>query len=650
MKSVLNIFVLLVCIVFFCAGNSSAAAKKLISMDFDNADIKVVIKFISELTGKNIIIDSKVKGNVTVISPRKISVKEAYSVFESILQVNNFAAVKSGGIIKIVPKPDASKTLSYASVGKSSKKIPRDDRIVTQIIPLDYAGSTQVKAALAPLISKNGIIIDYPGTNTIIITDIASNLRRLMDIIKEIDLAGIREKIEVIKLIHADADELSKQLSSIFPIKGRAVARGKKGGAATTALKLISYSRTNSIIVVAGDDEMARVKALIATLDVETDVEEGAIHVYYLQNGLAEAMAKVLGTMTKSQGRRPTGAKGAKAATEMPISGSIGITPDKPTNSLVITASPRDYKVLKGVIEKLDIRRRQVYVEATIMEVSLDRQRELGVEFRGTADPTSGTDIQVIGGTTFGGIEAMSQNPLGVSGAGLVIGAVDGTITFAGKEFLNIGALVKALETESGVNVLSSPHLLTTNNEEAEIIVGENVPFVTGTSQSTGGTILTTIERKDVGIKLKITPQINESDFVRLKIYQEISSVKETALEGASDLITSKRSAKTTIVAKDGQTVVIGGLISDAEYDVASKVPCLGDIPLLGMLFRSTTKKKEKKNLLIFLTPRIIRDGEELEAITQKRRQEMERLGEEGFSSKPQERDGGGEGELKELQ
>lgn len=648
MKSVLNICVLFVCLLTFCAADSWAADKKLISMDFDNADIKVVIKFISELTGKNIIVDSKVKGKVTVISPRKVSVKEAYRVFESILQVNNYAAVKSDGIIKIVPKPDASKSLSSASVGTDRKKIPRGDKIVTQIIPLDYAGSTQVKGALAPLISKNGVIIDYAGTNTLIITDIASNLRRLLDIIKEIDLADVREKIEVIGLTHADADDLSKQLSSIFPLNRKTAARGKKGGAASSSLKLISYSRTNSIIVVAADDAMARVKSLIAILDVETEIEEGAIHVYYLQNGLAEDMAKVLSNMTKSQGRRKAGVKGAD--TEMPISGNLGITPDKATNSLVITASPRDFKVIKGVIEKLDIRRRQVYVEATIMEISIDRQRELGVEFRGTADPSIGTDIEVIGGTTFGGIEAMSQNPLGVSGSGLVIGAVDGTITFAGQEFLNIGALVKALETESGVNVLSSPHLLTTNNEEAEIIVGENVPFVTSRSSTSSGEPIETIERKDVGIKLKITPQINESDFVRLKIFQEISNVIETPLAGASDLITSKRSAKTTIVAKDGQTVVIGGLISDAEFDVASKVPCLGDIPFLGILFRSTTKKKEKRNLLIFLTPRIIRDGQELEAITQKRRQEMDRLKEDGLASRPQESDGGGEEEEKEVQ
>ncbi|MDT8316693.1 MAG: type II secretion system secretin GspD [bacterium] len=646
MKSVLNIFILFVCISAFCAGESSAAEKKLISMDFDNADIKVVIKFISELTGKNIIVDSNVKGNVTVISPRKITIEEAYRVFESILQVNDFASVKSGGIIKIVPKPDASKSLSSASVGTDSKKVPRGDSTVTQIIPLDYASSTQVKAALAPLVSKNGVIIDYAGTNTIIITDIASNLRRLMDIIKEIDLADIREQIEVVRLIYADADELSKQLSTIFPLGGTTAARGKRGGTTTSALKLISYSRTNSIIVVASDDAMARVKNLIAILDVETEIEEGAIHVYYLQNGLAEDMAKVLSNMTKSQGRRQAGAKGADA--EMPISGNLGITPDKATNSLVITASPRDFKVIKGVIEQLDIRRRQVYVEATIMEISLDRQRELGVEFRGTADPTVGTDIEVIGGTTFGGIESVSQNPLGLSGAGLIVGAVDGTIAFGKETYLNIGALVKALETESGVNVLSTPHLLTTNNEEAEIIVGENVPFVTGSSQSTGGNTITTIERKDIGIKLKITPQINESDFVRLKIYQEISNVKETPLEGASDLITSKRSASTTIVAKDGQTAAIGGLISDTEFDSASKVPCLGDIPILGILFRSTTKKKEKKNLLIFLTPRIIRDGEELEVITQERRKEMDKLGEDGLALKSQESEGEAKEEAKE--
>lgn len=625
-----TIFTFIIIASLFLSVNAQSVEEKLISMDFDNADIRVVIKFISELTGKNIIVDNSVKGNITIISPKKITPREAYRVFESILEVSNFSAVESAGIIKIVPKPEASKSLSSTRIGRESRKIPKNDKIITQIIPLEYAPSPSIKAALAPLVSKNGLMIDYPDTNTLIVTDISSNIRRMVEIIGEIDIADIREKLEVVKLTYADADNLSKQLSNIFPLGKNATPGIKRRGARATAassIKFIPYSRTNSIIVVADEDELVKVKELIGMLDVQTEMEEGEIHVYYLQNSVAEDLAKVLNNMTQTKGRPPQGAKGT--TTEMPITGNIAITPDKATNALVITASPRDFRVIKGVIEKLDIRRRQVYVEATIMEISLDKQRDLGFEFRGTTDPASSNNIEVIGGSSFGGIEAASANPLGLSGQGLVVGAVDGTITWGSQTFYNIGALVRALETESGVNVLSTPHLLTTNNEEAEIVVGENVPFVTSRAQTSAGTPLETIERKDVGIKLKLTPQINESDFVKLKIFQEISNVKETPLQGASDLITTKRSAETTIVARDNQTVAIGGLIKDNEYDTASKVPCLGDIPLLGMLFRYTEKKKEKTNLLIFLTPRIVRDAEGIAAITREKRKSMETLKDE---------------------
>ena len=610
----------------FFAANSWAVEGKLISMDFDNADIRVVIKFISELTGKNIIVDNRVKGNITIISPKKITPKEAYKVFESILEVSNFSAIESAGIIKIIPKPDASKSLSSTRTGRISKNIPKDDKIITQIIPLEYAPSSSVKATLAPLVSKNGLMIDYADTNILVVTDISSNIRRMVEIIGEIDIPDLRENMEVIKLTYADAENMSKQLASIFPLSKKATVIKKRRGAqpaSPSVFKFIPYSRTNSIIIVADEDEMVRIKELIAMLDIQTDTEEGEIHVYYLQNSVAEDLAKVLNSMTQTRGRKTQpSAKGT--ATEMPITGNIAITPDKATNALVITASPRDFRVIKGVIEKLDIRRRQVYVEATIMEISLDKQRDMGFEFRGTSDPAGSNNIEVIGGSSFGGIEAASANPLGLSGQGLVVGAVDGTITWGNQTFYNIGALVRAIETESGVNVLSTPHLLTTNNEEAEIIVGENVPFVTSRAETSAGAPLETIERKDVGIKLKLTPQVNESDFVKLKIFQEISNVKEAPLQGASDLITTKRSAQTTIVARDNQTVAIGGLIKDNEYDTASKVPCLGDIPLLGMLFRYTEKKKEKTNLLIFLTPRIIRDDAGMEAITKEKRDNID--------------------------
>jgi len=601
-----------------------AAEEKNYSMDFDDADIRVVIKFISELTGKNIVVDSKVKGKVSVSSPSKITADEAYKVFQSILEVSGFSAVESAGIIKVIPKPDASKTLSETTVGKEFARFVKDDRMITQIIPLDNAKSDSVRASLVPLISRNGILIDHAPTNTLIVTDISSNIYRLLKIIHEIDTEFLPEKIEVVNLEYASAADIAKHLTNIFPIKGKTtpgISKRKKATSGQSPLKIIPYERTNSLILVANEDSLSAIKDLIKVMDAETAIEGGEIHVYYLNNAVAEELSKVLGTMTKKQTRpsarhdKPDGA---------PISGDIMITPDKATNSLVITASPNDYKVVKGVIEKLDIRRRQVYVEATIMEISMDKQRELGIEFRATTDTSGSSATQLIGGSTFGGIDSASTNPLGLSGQGLVVGAAEGTFTFGGNTYHNIGALLRALEIESGVNILSTPHLLTTDNEEAEIIVGENVPFITGRSESTSGNVLTTIERKDVGIKLKITPQINESDFVKLKIYQEISSVQEIKLADAADLVTTKRSANTTIVAKDDQTVAIGGLMRDNDITIKSKVPFLGDIPVLGALFRSTKNTKEKTNLLIFLTPKIIRSPENIDKITLEKRNEIE--------------------------
>lgn len=618
-------FSILIIILILQSATILMAAEKKYSMDFENADIRVIIKFISELTGKNIIIGNKVKGKVTVSSPSKITAVEAYKVFQSILEVSGFSAVESAGIIKILPKPDASKTLTVTKVGNDAAQIAKDDGMVTQIVLLKNAASSSVRKALVPLISRNGIMIEYAPTNTLIITDISSNIRRLLKIIHEIDTDLMTEKIEVITLKFADAENLSKHLLSIFPIQSKGTMRSskvKKASSNRTVLKIIPYERTNSLIIVAIDDEISAIKDLLKVMDVGTSIEGGQIHVYYLKNAVAEDLSKVLAVMTGKKKKTASGRKGHSDGA--PISGDILITPDKATNSLVIIASSNDYKTVKGVIEKLDIRRRQVYVEATIMEISMDTQRDLGIEFRATTDPSQTSGVRVIGGSNFGGIQPASADALGFAGQqGLVVGAVKGTITFGGAVFNNIGALLRALETESGVNILSTPHLMTTDNEEAEIIIGENVPFITGTSQSTGGNVLTTIERKDVGIKLKITPQINESDFVKLKIYQEISDVKELQLENAADLMTTIRSASTTVVVKDNQTVAIGGLIRDNATIVKTKVPFLGDIPILGALFRSTSNIKKKTNLLIFLTPKIIKDSETIDKITMEKRGEM---------------------------
>jgi general secretion pathway protein D len=368
------------------------------------------------------------------------------------------------------------------------------------------------------------------------------------------------------------------------------------------------------------------------------------IHVYFLENALAEDLAKVLTAqaqeLVRAVGQQPTpGARPPTVAAPAPPSPSpspspppqtgptsgvvptatgerkITITPDKATNSLVVTAIPEDYQALAEVIKRLDIPRRQVYVEAAVVEISMEKTRDLGVEFRSTGDPNNSSE-QAFGGTSFGLINQLATDPFALSG--LAIGIIEGTITFGGQTFLNIGALVQAIQRTSDVNVLSTPHLLTTDNQEAEIIVASNIPFVTSTSQTTVST-LTSIERKDVGIILRFTPQVSEGDKVTLKIFEEISAIQSTVTAGIDPTqvgpTTSKRTAKTTVVVDSKQTIVIGGLFRDDADATEQKIPCIGDIPLLGKLFGRTQDNTRKTNLVIFLTPHIVRTAEDLKRI-----------------------------------
>ncbi|RMF86308.1 MAG: type II secretion system protein GspD [Nitrospinota bacterium] len=619
----------------------------MISLDFDNVDLRVVIKFISELTGKNFLVDDKVKGKVTIISPTRIPVEEAYDIFLSILDIQGFAAVPSGDVIKIVPARDVKQKAVPTQVGSDLQQIPRDDRIVTQLIPLEHADANEIRTILTPLIRKEGTILSYPPTNTLIVTDTLANIRRLLEIVREIDVESTREEITVIPLEHALASDLASTITATMEVsrqqrpaqpQRRPIRRRRARGVQPTltavekVFKVIPESRTNSLIVVATPEDLAVVKKLVTQLDVPAPKGRGQIHVYYVQYAVAEDLAKVL-TAQAAEIQRiaappkapiPSGQRAAPAARPQPrtVSGEIPgqeqkitITADKATNSLVISASPEQYEMLLEVIKKLDIPRPQVYVEAAIVEISLDKTKELGFEFRSTQDFTEKKEAVPFGGTSFGLINQAIQNPFGLSG--LSIGLIEGTITFGGQTFLNIGALLRAIQDERGVNVLSTPHLLTTDNEEAEIIVANNVPFVTSTSQTEISTV-TNIERRDVGITLRFTPQIGEGGTVRLNIFQEISAIQETVTGLAASQVgptTSKRSAKTSVVVRDKQTVVIGGLMQDNVNSRQTKVPCLGDVPFLGRLFSFASERGDKTNLLIFITPTIVRNATDLQKI-----------------------------------
>ena len=587
---------------------------RYVTIDFDDVDIRVFIKFISELTGSNFVIDRRVKGKVTIISPKKISVKEAYKVFESVLDVHGFSVVPAGDIIKIVPSKDA-RTKNIETRLKSGAITP-EDKVVTQIISLNYASPDELKKVLAPLISKSSVILSYIPTGMLIVTDLLSNIKRLIKIVSALDIEGIEEQISVIPLERASSTEIAKSLDQIF----QKTARQKKGSIAST-IKIVADERTNTIITLASENDTTRIRQLIKLLDKDVPRGEERLRVYRLENADAEELSEVLmnipskGTKNTQKGKTPL------------LSKDISIVPDKATNSLIITAERDDYKVLEGVIKQLDVPRPMVYIEALIMEVNVDKDFNLGVQWQGGEQFHSGSDKAYVGG--FKGAEIMPtiNATTGVVsyGSGLSLGVLGGTINIGGVQFPNLGAILQAYQKDKDVHILSTPQILTLDNEEAEIYVGENVPYQTR-EDSSDVTDYSSYEYKDVGVTLRITPQINLERFVRLNIFQEVTKLSGTTSDRPT---TYKRTTKTVVTIKDTNTIVIGGLIGDDITNTVYKTPCLGDIPGLGWLFKYKSETREKRNLFIFITPHIVENPREAKAIYEEKQEHINKI-EEG--------------------
>ena len=595
-----------------------APGERYVTIDFDNVDIVLFIKFISELTGKNFVVDKAVRGKVTIISPTKISVKEAYKVFESVLEVHGFTTVPAGNIIKIVPAREAR--AKSVETRLREEAIAPEDKVVTQLIPLDYANPDELKKLFAPLISKNSVMVSYTPTRMLIVTDVQSNIKRLLKIIAEIDVVGIGEEISVIPLDHAKASDLSKSLEIIFQ---RQVTRARKGAPVAETSRIVADDRTNSLIVLASEDDTLRIRGLIELLDREIPRGEGDIHVYYLQNANAEDLVKVLMAIPTKEVKAPEKGKAPI------ISKEVQIVADKATNSLIITADKDDYYVLEDVIKKLDIVRRMVYIEALLMEVDVNKSFELGVEWQ-AAEEIGSHDGRAIFG--FGASTSGTAAFPGVTSTGTVsfptgfsLGVLGEGINISGIIFPNIGAVVRAFQGDSDVRILQTPQILTTDNEEAEIQVAKNIPFLTRQETSEAGIDYSNYEFKDVGVTLNIVPQINQERFVRLKITQEVAQVvEEESMVGLPT--TLKRVAKTTVIVKDKNTVVIGGLIDESITQGSTTVPCLGSIPALGWLFRSASRSEDKTNLFIFLTPHIIENPEEAQKVYEEKREQIRRI------------------------
>ena len=606
------------------------ATKKYVTIDFDNVDISVLVKFVSELTGKNFIIDDKVKGKVTIISPKKIPLEDVYKVFLSVLEVNGFTVVPAGNMTKIIPSVSAREK-SLETRFKKDLTEP-DDRMVTQVVSLERANPDEIKRVLDPIISKSSSVLSYPPAGILVITDYLSNIKRLQEIITALDVEGAGDQISYIPLTNASASEVVKSLTTIF----------QQRRPNTTAIRVVPDSRTNSIIILASVADTETVRKLVALMDKDAPRGESNIQVYRLQNSIAEDLAKVLNNIIKDSGASAatgSAATGQKVLAPV-VSKNVQIVPDKATNTLVVMAEREDYKILENIIKQLDVPRPMVYIEALIMEVNANKAFNIGVEWRGLKDTgkisgvDTGQSAAFIGsggaGTTTnpGAYNILTGLTTGAAAAfpsGFSMGIVGAGITIGGILFPNIGAVVQAYKTDSEVSILSTPQIMTLDNEEAEINVGSNVPYITRqdstTTSSTYPVNYNTYEYKDVGVVLNITPHINEENFIRLKISQQVTKV--TSASTSATPTTLKRTAKTTVVVKDNETIVIGGLVGDSTQDNTYKVPLLGDIPLLGWLFKTNSTSREKTNLYVFLTPHIVRTQKDAANLYQEKRETM---------------------------
>ncbi|HFQ88566.1 MAG TPA: type II secretion system protein GspD, partial [Desulfobulbus sp.] len=624
--------VLLVCLLCWVlvaavpGAHAAAAGKKspsgrYVTIDFNDVDINLFIKYISELTGKNFVVDRAVKGKVTIISPTRISEEDAYRVFESVLEVNGFTTVPAGSIIKIVPAVKA-RSKSIATILKGEKTYP-EDKVVTQIIPLAHSNPVELKKLLAPLVSKTSVVIAHPESGILIITDVLSNIKRLQEIIKAVDVPSIGEELVIMPLKYASATNVAKSVGRLF-------LRVAKKDARREVIRIIPYDRTNSLIVFAPKSYIRKVRNLLKQLDVEMPRGEGRIHVYYLQNANAEELVKVLTNLPDKQGK----VKGRAP----PISRDVKVMADAETNSLIITAPREEYQVLEGVIKKLDIPRRMVYMEALIMEVHVNKSFEIGVQWGGAGNFADETGQMFTGFS--GNPEPNQYNVLNglkasppVLPAGFTFGVMKQGVKIGNVYFPNLGAVMRAYRNDSDVNIIATPQILTTDNKKAEIKVGENVPYITSKNTTAAQQDYTSYEYKDVATTLDITPQINQSDLVRLDI-----SVEVIKLKNPNDLsghpTTFKRSAQTTVVVHNEETVVIGGMIGQDTSSGEYKVPLLGDIPLLGWLFKTHTNSKEKTNLFIFITPHIVENPAEIARIYYRKRDVMEKV-QKGSSNIP---------------
>ena len=619
--------------------NSLPARGQPVTLNFVNAEIEAVARAMASMTGRQVVLDPRVKGTLNLSSDKPVSPTAAYNQFLGALRLQGFTVVESAGLDKVVPEADAK--LQSGGVSADGKGVAMGNQIVTQIFRLNFESAANLLPILRPLISPNNVINVNPGNNSLIITDYADNLQRIARIIAASDVANGSE-LEILPLHYAIASDLAPLLLRLIDSSSTAAAAAPGQSDPAFKTTLLAEPRSNALIVRAANPaRVALVKSLIEKLDQpssKSNGELGNLHVVYLKNADATKLAATLraalsgAAVTPTTGAATTGAVTAAPAGASPAPAATSggqVQADTATNSLIITAPDPQYRQLREVIERLDARRAQVFVESLIAEVSADRAAEFGVQWQGASGKAGDSVIGLLG-TNFGtgGKNIISLAAGAAAGtvapaAGLNIGLAQQT-----NGVYVLGALARFLESSGAGNVLSTPNLLTLDNEEAKIVIGQNVPFITGqfTNTNAGNGAVNpfqTIERKDVGLTLKVKPQISENGTVKLTIFQEVSSVQASTVNNANGPTTNKRTIESNVLVDDGSVVVLGGLLQDEYTGSNDKVPGLADVPFFGNLFKSEARGRKKTNLMVFLRPVVVRDAAATDRLSLDRYEQM---------------------------
>ena len=626
------------------APDSAAASPKKgepITLNFVNADIEAVARTMATITGHNVVVDPRVKGTLTLTTELPVPPAVAYNQFLSTLRMQGYTVVNAAGLDKIVPEADAKLQGGAVSNGDPVA----GGQIATQIFRLNFENANNLLPILRPLISPNNTINVNPGNNSLVITDYADNLRRIAQIVAAMDVSNATD-VEVIALKHAIAVDLAPLVLRLLDAGGPGAAPAPGGGDASARTTLVAEPRSNTLILRAANAaRMAMARALIEKLDQPSSADaSGNIQVVYLKNADATKLAATLRAALAGEVRSPStvgataapGAPGAAAAAGVAASAqpSTGgqIQADPSTNALIITAPEPQYRQLRAVIDKLDARRAQVFVESLIAEVNADKAAEFGIQWQGALGHSGASNIGLLG-TNFsvGGANIFKLASGGATGAVTPSTGLNAGVAHSTNGIYVLGFLARYLQANGDGNILSTPNLLTLDNEEAKIVIGQNVPFVTGqyTNAGVGGTTsgtvnpFQTIERKDVGLTLRVKPQISENGTVKLSIFQEVSSVQPSSVGAANGPTTNKRSIESNVLVGDGSIVVLGGLLQDEYAGNQEKVPGLGDVPFFGNLFKSEARSRKKTNLMVFLRPVVVRDAQATEALSQDRYEQM---------------------------